>query len=218
MKGQFSFGLRRPRRVPGLAIAAALISVNACATPLSLKGAELGMTLTEWRSLAPPEGVGPDAIPACSDDPRIATLAHNPLSAALQARGTVTCAYLDLLGHTALPNSIHLGGAYRASDLQYLFVRGRLGEIRFKASIDAYSVVTAMLEQQFGPPNQSMRDQVRTADGPFARVVQTWRSPSGEIVLADPSDEATQLQVSMSSLDADAARRTIAATDSSPGR
>ena len=204
--------------VPLLAIAAALVSASANAAPLSFKGAQLGMSLAEWRSLAPPEGAGSDAVPACSDEPRIAALAHNPLSATPRASDSVACAYLDLFGHTALPHSIRLDAKYQANGLQYLFVRGRLVEIRFKASIDAYNDVAAMLEHQYGPPSATTREDAPAADGRLARVIQRWRSPLGEIVLADPSDEPTQLRVSLSASGADDVRPAIASTSPSPGR
>ena len=196
--------------VPALAIAAALVSPNAQAAPLSFKDAQLGMTLAEWRSLAPPEGAGADALPACSDDPRIVTRAYNPLSATLRASDVVDCGYEDLFGQTALPHSILLDARYRANDLQYRFIRGRLAEIRFEASIDAYNDVTAMLEHQYGPPNKMTRDFAHNADGRSARVTQTWWSPSGEIMLVDPSDDPTQLQVSMTAPDGGQAHRAIA--------
>jgi hypothetical protein len=194
---------QRSAVVPAFAIAAALLAPSAQAAPLSFMSAELGMTLPEWRSLAPPEGAGPDAQPACSDDPRIATLAHSPLSATLQASDIVDCAYVDRFGETALTHSVLLDASSRANDLRYRFIRGRLVEIRFTASVDAYNDVTALLERQYGPPNETTRDAACNTDGCFARVIQTWRSPSGGIVLVDPSDDPAQLRVSDSAGDHD---------------
>jgi len=187
-------------------IAGAVIALFAClvpiaasaATPLTFKNAQLGMTLAEWRSLAPPGGAGPDAVAACADDPRIVTLAHNPLSGTLRASDAVGCGYVDLFGDTALPHSILLDARFRANNLRYCFVRGRLAQIQFTASIDAYNNVTAMLEHQYGPPNLTKREQARGPDGRFSRVVETWRSPLGQIVLTDPSDQQTELRVSLS--------------------
>jgi hypothetical protein len=217
MKAAAYVGERERRAVPVLAIAAALVSANVHAAPLSFKGAELGMTLAEWRSLAPPEGAGPDAVPACADDPRIVALAHNPLSATMRRSDGVACAYLDLFGDTALPHSIHLEANYRADHLQYRFVHGRLAEIRFMASIDAYSNLMTMLEHQYGPPSETMRDTAPAADSRFARVIQTWRSPAGDIVLADPSDEPTELRVSLSASSANDPRPAIASALSGAG-
>jgi hypothetical protein len=196
-----------------LAVTACLIPLGArAAIPLSLDKAQLGMTLAEWRSLAPPEGAGPDASPACSDDPRIATLDHNPLSASFQPSGEETCAYVDLFGHTALPHSIRLDAHYRADNLQYLFNRGRLFEIHFSAPIDAFSDVMTMLERQYGPPTATLRDEVRAPDGRFARVTETWRSARGEIRLVDPSMALTELDVSLVAPGDRAGRQSVAST------
>ena len=92
-----------------------------------------------------------------------------------------------------------LDAHYRASDLRYLFVRGRLTQVQFKASIDAYNDVTTMLEHQYGPPTRTTQEQAHGPDGRFARVIETWWSPLGQIVLTDPSDQRTELQVSLSS-------------------
>lgn len=171
--------------------------VGSAATPLSFEGAQLGMTVGEWRSLAPPEGAGPDALPACSNDRRIEAVGANPLSATEAASGVVTCAYVSQFGHTVLTHSVELDARYRASDVKYLFDHGRLTEIRFSAPIDAFSDVMAMLKRECGPPTATQRDQIRTVDGRFPRVTQTWRVPGGAIKLVDPAGGLTQLQVSM---------------------
>jgi len=200
-----------------LVFASCLAPVSACAaTTPSFNGAQLGMSLSAWRSLAPPEGAGPDALPSCSDDSRVATIAHNPLSATLSDSGVVTCAYVDRFGHTVLPHSMRLDATYRADDVQYRFDRGRLAEIRFRASVDAFSDVMSLLERQYGPPTATVRDEVRTPDGRFARVTQIWRTADDAITLVDPSDALTQLEVSLSELGREPAIQAMAA--SVPGR
>jgi hypothetical protein len=171
------------------------------AAPLAFKGAELGISLDAWRSLAPPEGVGPDATPACASDPAIARIAHNPMSARPEPNGLETCAYVDLFGDTVLPHTILLDHAYRAGDLQYLFDHGRLSEIRFDAPIDAFSDVMVMLRNQYGAPISTVRDSVPTPDGRLARVTDVWRTVDGAVTLTDPSAELTQLSVTIAGRD-----------------
>jgi hypothetical protein len=176
---------------------AAVLGPAADAAPLAFKGAELGISVGDWRSLAPPEGAGPTATPACSDDPTIVRIAHNPLSARPQPSGRETCAYVDMFGDTVLPHTIVLDHAYRASGLEYLFDQGRLSEIRFNAPIDAFSDVMVMLRGQYGPPTSTIRDSMLTPDGRLARVKATWRTVDGDVTLTDPSAELTQLNVTI---------------------
>ena len=197
-----------------LALAGALaMALSAHAAPLAFKGAELGMSIGDWRSLPPPEGVGPSATPACSGDASIARIAHNPLSATTQANGLETCAYVDVLGDTVLPHTVLLDQAYRASDLRYLFDRGRLSEIRFGASIDAFSDVMVMLRGQYGPPTSIVRDSVLTPDGRLARVTEVWRTVDGDVTLTDPSAEPTKLNVTIAGHGVDAGQRIAASTE-----
>jgi hypothetical protein len=189
-----------------LAFAACLAPASACAaTPLSFNGAQLGISLAEWRSLAPPPGAGPDALPSCTDDPHVSTIAPNPLGATRRDSNVVTCAYVDRFGQMALPHAVRLDAAYSVDDLRYRFDHGRLVEIRFRASIDAFSDVMAMLKRQRGPPTATIRDEVRTPNGRSARVTEMWRTAGGAIMLVDPSDSLTQLEVSLSEPNIDAA-------------
>lgn len=189
-------------------------ALTRAATPLSFMGAQMGMTVDEWRSLAPPEGAGPDALPACSSDPRVeAVNANNPLSATQAASGVVTCSYVSQFGDWILTHSVKLDARYRASDVKYLFDHGRLAEIRFAAPIDAFSDVMSMLKGECGPPTATQSDQIRTADGRFARVTQTWRVAGGTIKLVDPAGGLTQLEVSMVGPGGDGAIQAVASSD-----
>ena len=185
-------------------------AISSAATPLSFKGAQMGMTVGEWRSLAPPEGAGPDAVPACSNDPRVEAVGANPLSATVAASGVVTCSYVSQFGRTVLTHSVKLDDRYRASEVKYLFDQGRLSEIRFSAPIDAFNDVMAMLKRECGPPTLTQRDQIRTPDGRLARVTQTWRIPGGAIELVDPAGGLTQLEVSLVGPGGDRAIRAVA--------
>ncbi len=186
----------------GCALAlACLVGPTPCsATALSFIGARLGMSLAAWRSLAPPEGAGPDALPSCSAGAGTGANAHIPSNTTLRAGGMVTCAYVDRVGDVALPSSFSLDAAYRADNLQFMFDDGRLFEIQFDVSIDAFNAVMSILKHQYGPPTATNRDQVRSPDSRLARVTQIWRTAGGTIMLVDPSDRLTQLEVSLTDI------------------
>jgi hypothetical protein len=167
------------------------------AAPLVFKDAQLGISVGAWRSLAPPEGAGPGAQPACSDDARVVGLAHNPLAHLAQQDGLEACAYVDVLGDWVLPCSVLLDRRHRATGLTYLFDRGQLREIRFNASVDAFNDVMAILRSRYGPPTATVRDTVLMWGSRIARVTETWRTAAGEVRLTDPALEPTQLSVAL---------------------
>lgn len=193
-------------------------AIGGAATPLSFKDAQIGMTVGEWRSLAPPEGAGPDALAACSNDPRVEAVGASRMSATETASGVVSCSYVSRFGDTVLMRSVELDARYRASDVAYLFDHDRLSEIRFTAPIDAFNDVMAMLQHHYGPPTVTQRDQIQTMDGRFARVSQTWRVPGGAIKLVDPAGGLTQLEVSMVGPGGDRAIQAVASMSSAPER
>lgn len=167
--------------------------------PLSFKGAVLGMTLEDWRSLPPPPGAEPAAVPNCSTDKIVPNLGRVRLSGNEPSSDVVTCSYDDVLGSQLLPRSVLLDGNYRATNLSYLFRGGRLFDIRFDASIDAFADVMAMLKGSHGRPTSTVRDTVQTEDGQLARVRQIWSMPAGRIELVDPSNDFTKLRVDIGS-------------------
>jgi hypothetical protein len=182
--------------VAGLSLLAMMTASVAAAEPAaSFDGAALGMSISDWKALSPPAGVGSDAAPTCVPVTGTGHLPGPPLSAVSRPTDEEACAYDSRFGHDVLPHSIRLDARYRASGLRYLFVAGRLDEIDFDASVDAYSDVMAMLKQDFGAPTRTVRDSVRTSMGPFPRVRQTWRTPGGDINLVDPALDPVQLSV-----------------------
>lgn len=183
-----------------LAMGAALAAGSADASgptvpPLAFDGAKLGMSQAEWESLRPPAGVGLTAVPTCAPVRR--ALPDHALSLGVRsgATGSVACDYAARFGHYVLPHSFRLDSRFRANGLRYLFVGGRLREIDFRTSIDAFNDVTAMLKQSFGAPKTLVRDRLRTADGQRQSVRMTWRLPVGEVTLTDPSPNPVQLSV-----------------------
>ena len=182
--------------IAALSLLAMMTASAATAEPAAgFDGATLGMSISDWKALSPPAGVGPDAAPTCVPVTGTGQLPGRPLSAISRPTDEEACAYDSRFGRDVLPHSIQLDARYRASGLRYLFVAGRLDEIDFDASVDAYSDVMAMLKQDFGAPTRTVRDSVRTSMGPFPRVRQTWRTPGGDISLVDPALDPVQLSV-----------------------
>jgi hypothetical protein len=169
--------------------------------PLSFDGAKLGMTVGEWRSLAPPPGVGPAAAADCGSG-IVAALREERIAATPPSPGRLTCAYGERFGDDILLHSAKFDDRYRLDGLRYRFVGGRLSEIDFSASIDAYNDIAAKLTHDYGPPATTVRDVMRTPARRFPRVRQTWRAPGGDISLTDPTDDPLRLGVRIASLPA----------------
>jgi hypothetical protein len=190
---------RRKSAVLCTALAASMAALGAGRAaepaPLSFDGAKLGMAISDWKSLAPPPGVGPDAGPVCTPVNQVVKPNGQALAAALRPTDLQACGYDARFGHVVLPHSIRLDQRYRATGVRYLFEHGRLGEIDFTASIDAYNDVMAMLDRAYGPPSLTTRDWTRTSMGRVPRVRQTWRTAAGAVILVDPSADPVQLRV-----------------------
>jgi hypothetical protein len=184
-------------------VAVALVGPSPAQTeaPVAFDGAALGMSINDWKSLPLPAGVGPDATPACAPVTTAKPIPGRPLAAMTQRVNEQACAYDARFGHDILPHSIQLDARYRATGLRYLFVAGRLSEIDFSASVDAYSDVMAMLDSGFGTPSRTVRDSVRTSVGLFPRVHQTWRTPGGDVDLVDPGPDPVALSVRFTAAD-----------------
>ncbi|MGH7024939.1 MAG: hypothetical protein ACREEB_15315 [Caulobacteraceae bacterium] len=164
--------------------------------PNVFMGARLGTSVKAWRSLPPPPGVGLDATPACSNEVGAARVPGFRLSATEAATGVVACAWVSRFGHTVLSHSVKVLGAYRTSDLAWLFTRGRLSEIRFATSIDAYDALTGRFDKLYGRPVRVVRDRLRTSTGRLPRVRETWHAAAGTVVLEDPmASDPTLLRV-----------------------
>jgi hypothetical protein len=166
-------------------------------TPLPLEGAAFGMSVAAWKALPVPASAGPTAVPACWANDKAVTIPGYRLSAEDRRTDLVTCTYVSRFGHDVLPHSVVLDQRYRATGLRFLFAQGRLAEVEFRASIDAYNDVTAMLYRRFGEPTQAQRHVVALPSGPSVHVRETWSGPYGRVTLTDPSADRTQLGVNL---------------------
>ncbi len=162
--------------------------------PLSFDGAQLGMTVGAWESLSPPPGVGPTAAADCGPG-IVAALRADRIPAAAPAAGQTTCAYDARFGSDVLLHSAKFDDRYRIEGLRYRFTSGRLGEIDFTASTDAYNDIVARLTRDYGAPTSTLRDVMRTSLGRFQRVRQTWQTADGIVTLTDPTDDPVRLSV-----------------------
>jgi hypothetical protein len=185
------------------ATALAAATAASASVPLAFDRAQIGMSLSEWRSLPPPPGVGPATMPTCAP----VTGVGPPRAALLGARTTpaelTRCSYETRFGEYVLPHTIRLDDRYRASGVQYLFASGRLAEIRYTASIDAFNDLDAMFTERYGAPARVLRDKVSSPIGPLERVREIWLTPQGSIFLTDPaSGDDVQIDVRMVAKDA----------------
>ena len=98
-----------------------------------------------------------------------------------------------------------IGGGYRARRLAFVFLDGRLAQIRFRSSIDGFSNVVATLKQDFGAPTVIRRDSVSLDGTNWPHVAFSWKNGRSTIQLTDPVAPGNRLSVTMT-LDAAAAR------------
>lgn len=177
------------------ATAAAAWGKDLGAASLPLGGATFGMTIDAWKALPPPPSAGPTAVPACWNNEAQVSIPGYRLSAEDRRTDLTTCAYVSRFGDVVLPHSVRLDASFRADGLRFIFDKGRLTDVEFRASIDAYSDVMALITRRFGPSTRTARDTVKTSAGRELRLRQTWRVNGGEIVLVDPSPNPTELGV-----------------------
>ncbi|HEY1751974.1 MAG TPA: hypothetical protein VGG29_11965 [Caulobacteraceae bacterium] len=166
--------------VPVIAMLGLAAQAPAPAAPLGFAGATLGMSLADWKAQPPPADAGPGAEAVCTPQP---------------AAGQVSCGYDSEVGRTALPRALRLDKRYLARGVAYMFNDGRLTEIRFQSSVDAYNDVMAMLTKRYGPPSHTARDSLKSSIGRLQRVHQVWRTPDGVVTLADPAPTPAALTV-----------------------
>ncbi len=179
--------------VLGLALLAGLDPGHARAAdadnppPLAFKGAQIGMSLQEWRAVPIPPGAGNAPERQCSNEYQVAKLPGVELGADEVKAGVVACTYVQRFGHNVLPESIELDPGFEAQNLTYLFKHGRLYEIRFKASVDAYTHLQSNLTERYGQPVQTVSSPAVASSANGQRRRQTWRAAAGFVTLEDPS-------------------------------
>jgi len=184
--------------VLGLIAAGAASAAPASGGPFAFTGAHLGMSLQSWRAMAFPGRHDPRATPACSSDPGLSAEAELAPTPAQRRAGALVCGYVARFGRYTLPQGIRPGPGRAPVMVRYVFLNGRLSQIRYRASRDAFDKVTARLKAAYGPPRAVLRDEMKTEIGDIDRVHMTWTSPSGSTVLTDPADAHLDLAVVLS--------------------
>jgi hypothetical protein len=123
--------------------------------------------------------------------------------AAFRTRAGIACGPGKAAGVTVCRGpDLPLGGKYFAREPTYRFLNGRLAQIRFHSSIDAFSWVTARLKKDDGQPSAIRRDTVRLQGVELPHVAMTWKNGRSTIALNDPIESISQLDVSITRDDA----------------
>jgi hypothetical protein len=175
-----------------LIAAAWAMSPASAASPrpaLEFQGARLGMSLKDWQAVPVPLGAGPDAIPVCTDREPSLHITSYPLSAREVRTGVVLCSYKARFGHDVLTHSIDVDRNFSAQSVAYVFRRGRLDQIRFVASTDAYGDIRRLfgLRPLSGGAAIGGRGVGRT---------RTWRVAGGAVKIG-PGPNPSELTVDL---------------------
>jgi len=165
-----------------MAVAPASVAAATADPPLAFVGVPLGTSEAAWRALKPPGPIPAHARRLCSDDPAGAAAGLKP-----DGPGAVVCGAVDDYGKIAVPVAFTWQGKYPLEQLRFVFVGGRLSEIRAQLPADAFDDVMARLDRVYGPATHEVRDDLRTKIGRIPRVTETWVRAAGRIDLVDPA-------------------------------
>jgi len=168
-------------------------STGAAATNLlAVNGAQLGMTLEAWQLL--PRGSDSRVNPACFVSARLPS--GLPRTVTAPSASTLVCSYVARYGKTVLPQSFPLTATFQARSPSYVFVGGRLSQIVFRTSVDAFNALDALFTARFGPPAQTIRDNAALGHGvTVPRVRREWRNAAEDLWVVDPASSLDQLTV-----------------------
>jgi hypothetical protein len=204
--------LARATALIALAAGSALAATSAQAAPaqlpiqpLEFKGAELGMTLADWKAQPFPGRAQTAVSPICSDDPRAARLGMAITPAEKQA-GVIGCTYVYGPADGDGPrHPVAMTDRLTADHVLYKFRDGRLASVRYLITVDAFDDVVARLDALTGTHATVQRDQVKAELGEtLPRVRMNWKTTSGQVELSDPSNNPNRLSVTLSAAPAKA--------------
>jgi len=172
-------------------------------TYYDFKGARLGMSLTDWRSLPFPGGVQTVQIqnganltyheemprPICSSDATSAGYSGSfHLNDIETQLGVVSCIYMqtDFLGTGLSESNTPIGESY-ANPVVYYFLDGQLYKISITAQSDLLDDVISGLRAKFGEPASSVNDTTQNKAGAtFPHLKRIWTNPVAQIVVETP--------------------------------
>ena len=152
---------------------------------LEFKGSPLGMPLAAWRG-APFPGATADVRPVCASDGAGAGRQASPIPTAGANASDLVCTYA-FAGPSGLRVPVPIGDGFYARRIRYVFRAGRLSEISFMTSPNAFDAMVARVDAQIGPARQTTRDTARVFDRTLPRVRMRWPSPAGVVTLVDPA-------------------------------
>jgi hypothetical protein len=166
---------------------------------LAFKGAELGMSLADWKAAPFPARTSNPVAAACSNDPSGAA-AGLKVTAAQARLGEIVCTYISAEPGSPDWEVIPITDQIMADHVIYGFRAGRLTSISYQTSVDAFDNVVARIKAQIGPSSEVQRDLLHTRWGvDLQRVKMFWRTPDGSAQLVDPFARPDKLSVTLSS-------------------
>jgi hypothetical protein len=151
------------------------------------------MSLDQWRS-EPFPGAGIAVRPVCSDQGADA----QRLGLQATASGDAASEIVSTYAFTAVDGSrdpVPITGGFYARQARYVFRAGRLSEISFTTSPDAFRAMTARIDAQLGQPHETVRDMAHVRGVSFPRVRMHWSGPAGTVTLVDPVGDTTLMKL-----------------------
>ena len=168
------------------------------ATLMNPNGAKLGMSLSDWKAL-PFREIDPTASglqQLCSDQAQARTAGLALINTAQP--DVVDCTYVDHLSHLWWPEDASLTKRFRARSLRFEFSHGRLAHMGYRTSVDAYNMLTARLDSEFGQPVSTRASSVSLSIATRPGVRQTWRGQGMVVTLVDPVPGTAMLALDFS--------------------
>ena len=170
----------------GAALLVLPVSVNA----FGFRGAEIGMTLSAWKSLPPPEQLTGKGVAYCSDDPAESA---KPSFAKLGSDipDEVKCIYADAEG-----NGVFQRIGMLSTRPFYHFYKGQLYSIELSANALSNSDILRSMRDKYGPPAKTETGVFQTQSGStFPQVTTTWGQGKQVIMVTAPDDRVDSMTV-----------------------
>jgi len=166
-----------------LGILFAFAATSATGQTFDFRGARLGMTVEEWKSLTPPEQLFRKAEPTCSSESGQSWVT---LTETEKKAGIVECAYTyPFLGIRARTGQ-KVGDA-EITGATYYFFKNRLYQIELIATEDALRPIRKGLTSKYGPPAFEDTGSIQNRAGAtFPQIKLGWARPGELIAVSAP--------------------------------
>jgi hypothetical protein len=163
------------------------------------KGAKLGMSLQDWKTLQPP--VKEDGVayaPLCDteaqeSDKHLFSYGTTELE---RSANVITCGYFGTGSYgIRVQASIPIGGL-SASSIFYKFLNGKLYMIDIGANTEILSEVMDGLTAKWGAPSSTVQDTTQNRAGAsFPHVIKRWENSASFIQLETPFERIDGMHV-----------------------